>query len=175
MENKCYSWTYNYSLFKQHDWIKPYCYIMGITVLIICFAFFIIQPHNFTGMLLENFWVIGMIVAIYGISVVISFICYRKGYVYSYCIENGWLKIRRNYVPMSHEMVVNERIGSHIDLKTVKYIKLDKDTESISIRGFLTLTTIYADKNEIDYVYQLVKQECVNLTQNKQEFSHLCR
>ena len=39
----------------------------------------------------------------------------------------------------------------------------NKDADSISIRGFLTLTTIYADKNEIDHIYQLIKQECVNL------------
>ncbi|MGN8632770.1 hypothetical protein ACTNEW_14610 [Blautia sp. HCP3S3_G3] len=140
---------------------------MGITVLIICFALFIADPHDLIGTLIENLWLIGMIVALFGLAVLIALIWYRKGYVYKYVLERGWIKVDRNYVPMSHEMVVNERIGSHIDLKTVSYIRLDKDTDSISMRGFLLLTTIYADKNEIDHVYQLIKQECVNLKGEK--------
>ena len=167
MENNTYRWSYNYSLFKNRDWIKTYCYIVGITVLIICFALFIAKPHDFIGTLNENLWLIGMIVALYGLAVLIALIWYRKGYVYYYVIESGWLKVIRNYVPMSHEMLVNERIGSDIDLKAVSYIRLHKDTDSISIRGFLTLTTIYADKNEIDHVYQLIKQGCVNLKGEK--------
>ena len=163
MENIKYSWAYNYSLFKNHDWIKTLCCIVTITVLIICFGFFIAQPHNFIGTLIENLWVIGMIVALYVISVVISFICYRKGYVYKYFIENGHLRVFKNFVPMSHEMIVNERIGSDINLKDVRSIKLNKNADSISMKGFLILTTIYADKNEIDYIYQLMKQDCVNL------------
>ena len=158
-----YRWFYNYSLFKNRDWIKTYCYIVGITVLIICFALFIAEPHGFIGTLIENSWLIGMIVALYGISVLIALIWYRNGYVYQYNIENGWLKIGRSFVPMSHEMIVNERIGSQINLKDVRSIKLNKDAGFISMKGFLILTTIYADKNEIDYIYQLMKQECVNL------------
>lgn len=133
------SWAYNYSLFKHHDWIKTLCYLLAITVLIICFTFFIAQPHDFIGALAENLWVIEMIVA----------------------------RIFRNYVPMSHEMIVNERIGSIINLKDVRSIKLNKDADSISMKGFLILTTIYADKTEIDYIYQLIKQECVNLKEEK--------
>lgn len=163
MENRKYSWTYNYSLFKHHDWIKTLCCILAITVLLICFALFLAQPHDFLGVLIENLWLIGMIVALYGISVLITLIWYRKGYAYQYFIENGWLKVCKGYVPMSHEMIVNERIGSHINLKDVSSIKLNKDADSISMKGFLILTTIYADKNEIDYIYQLIKQECVNL------------
>ena len=68
---------------------------------------------------------------------------------------------------MSHEMIVNERIGSDIDLKQVTYLKLNKGTNSIAIRGFLTLTTVYADENQIDYIYQLIRQECVNLKVEK--------
>ena len=158
MENDKYSWTYNYSLFKHHDWIKIMCFLFTLTVLIICFAFFIAQPQDFLGVLMENLWVIGMILAIYGISVLIALIWYRKGYLYRYSIENGWLKVIRGYVPMSHEMIVNERIGSSINLKDVRSIKLDKETDSISMRGFMILTTIYADKNEIDYIYQLILQ-----------------
>lgn len=60
MENKKYKWVYNYSLFKKHDWIKPLCYILGITVLLICFAFFLAQPHDFLGTLIEYLWLIGM-------------------------------------------------------------------------------------------------------------------
>lgn len=163
MEDTKYSWSYNYSLFKKHDWIKPYCYIVAITVVIIGFAFFIARPHDFVGVLMENLWVFAMILALYGISVLISLVWYRKGYAYKYDLENGWLKVFRNYVPMSHEMIVNERIGSGIDLKKISYLKLNKEEESISMRGFLTLTTIYADKNEIDHIYQLIKQECINL------------
>ena len=163
MENNKYRWTYNYSLFKNHDWIKPLCCIVAITILLICFALFLAAPHDFLGTLIENFWLIWMIVAIYGLSVLISLVWYRKGYVYGYVLENGWLKIIRNYVPMSHEMVVNERIGSNIDLKQVKYLRLNKGKNSISIRGFLILTTVYADENQIDYIYQLIKQDCVNL------------
>ena len=95
---------------------------------------------------------------------------YRNGQhkdVYDYVLENGWLKIRRNYVPMSHEMLVNERIGSGIDLKKVSYLRLNKDTNSISIRGYLTLTTVYADEEQIEYIYHLIKQECVNLKGEK--------
>lgn len=167
MDNKKHSWTYNYSLFKNHDWIKMICCIMVITVLLICFALFLAMPHDFIGTLTENFWVIWMIVAIYGLAVLISLIWYRKGYVYGYVLENGRLKIIRNYVPMSHEMIVNERIGSDIDLKQVTYLKLNKGTNSIAIRGFLTLTTVYADENQIDYIYQLIRQECVNLKVEK--------
>ena len=64
---------------------------------------------------------------------------------------------------MSHEMIVNERIGSQFQLKDVKTLKLNKKADAISMKGFLILTTIYADKNEIDYIYQLMKQDCVNL------------
>ncbi|MDY3250858.1 MAG: hypothetical protein SOX32_11000 [Candidatus Choladocola sp.] len=163
MENKKYSWTYNYSLFKHYDWIRALCYIVAITVLIICFGLFIARPYDFPGVLTENLWLIGMILAIYGISVLIALIWYRKGYVYQYTIENGNLKICRGFVPMSHEMIVNERIGSDINLKDVRSIKLNKNADSISMKGFLILTTIYADKNEIDYIYQLMKQDCVNL------------
>ncbi len=129
MENKKYSWTYNHSLFKHHDWVKTLCYIVAITVLIICFGFFIARPHDFPGVLMENLWVIGMILAIYGISVLIALIWYRKGYVYQYYIENDWLKIDRRFVPMSHEMTVNERIGSQINLKDVRSIKLNKEAD----------------------------------------------
>lgn len=163
MEDTKYSWSYNYSLLKKHDWIKPYCYIVAITVVIIGFALFIAQPHNFVGVLMENLWVFAVIVALYGISVLISLVWYRKGYTYKYDLENGWLQVFRNYVPMNHEMIVNERIGSGIDLKKISYLKLNKEKESISMRGFLTLTTIYADKNEIDHIYQLIKQQCINL------------
>lgn len=167
MENKKYTWTYNYSMFKHHDWIKIICTLVTITVLFICFAFFLAAPHDFWGTLTENFWVIWMIVAIYGLSVLIALVWYRKGYVYGYVLENGWLTIRRSYVPMSHEMLVNERIGSGIDLKKASYLRLNKDTNSISIRGFLTLTTVYADEDQIDDIYQLIKQECVNLKGEK--------
>lgn len=167
MENNTYKWSYNYSLYKQRDWIKPYGCVVGITVLLICFALFIAEPHDFIGTLIENFWVIGMIVALFGLAVLIALIWYRKGYVYEYVLKGGWIKVNRNYVPMSHEMVVNERIASRINLQTISYIRLDKDTDSISMRGFFTLTTIYADKNEIDHVYQLIKQECVNLKGEK--------
>ena len=167
MENKKYTWTYNYSMFKHHDWLKIICALAALTVLLICFAFFLAAPHDFWGTLTENFWVIWMIVAIYGLSVLIALVCYRKGYVYGYVLENGWLNIRRSYVPMSHEMLVNERIGSGIDLKKVSYLRLNKDTNSISIRGYLTLTTVYADEDQIDYIYQLIKQECVNLKGEK--------
>ena len=167
MENKKYTWTYHYSMFKHHDWIKIICTLVAITVLLICFAFFLAAPHDFWGTLTENFWVIWMIVAIYGLSVIIALVWYRKGYVYDYVLENSWLKIRRNYVPMSHEMLVNERIGSGIDLKNVSYLRLNKDTNSISIRGYLTLTTVYADEDQIDDIYQRIKQECVNLKGEK--------
>ena len=167
MENKKYSWAYNYSLFEHYDWIKTLCYIVAITVLIICFAFLIAQPHDFISTLIENLWVIGMVVALYGISVLRSLIWYRKGYVYKYVIEDGHLRVFRNFVPMSHEMIVNERIGSDIYFNNVRYLRLNKDADSISIRGILILTTIYADKNEIDYIYQLIKQECVNLKDEK--------
>lgn len=163
MENKKYSWTYNYSLFKHRDWIKTICIIVAITVFFICFALFLAEPHDFLGTLIENLWLIWMIVALYSLSVLIALIWYRKGYVYGYVLENGWLKIITKYVPMSHEMIVNQRIGSHIDLKQVRYLRLNKKTNSISIRGFLILTTVYADENEIDYIYQQIKQECVNL------------
>lgn len=102
-------------------------------------------------------------VALYGLSVLISLIWYRKGYVYRYTIENGWLKVNKGFVPMSHEMMVNERLGSQFQLKDVKTLKLNKKAAAISMKGFLILTTIYADKNEIDTVYQILKQECVNL------------
>ena len=163
MENNTYTWSYNYSLFKHRDWIKPYCYIVGISVLLIELALFLANPHDFIRTLIEYLWVIGMIVALYGLSVIIALVWYRKGYVYDYVLKDGWLKIKRNYVPMSHEMVVNERIGSNVNLKTVSYLRLHKKTNSISIRGFLTLTTVYADEDQIDYIYQLIKQECVNL------------
>ena len=140
MENKKYSWVYNYSLFKKHDWIKPLCYILGITVLIICFALFLGQPHDFFGTLIENLWLIGMIIALYGLSVLISLIWYRKGYVYRYTIENGWLKVNKGFVPMSHEMMVNERLGSQFQLKDVKTLKLNKKADAISMKGFLILT-----------------------------------
>ena len=167
MENKKYSWTYNYSMFKHHDWIKIICTMVVITVLLICFALFLAAPHDFWGTLTENFWLIGLIVALYGLSVLIALVWYRKGYVYGYVLKNGWLKIHRSYVPLSHEMVVNERIGSNVDLKAVSYLRLNKETNSISIRGFLTLTTVYADEDQIDYIYQLIKQECVNLKGEK--------
>lgn len=167
MENNTYKWSYNYSLFKHRDWMKPYSCVVGITVLVICFALFLANPHDFTGTLIENIWVIAMIVALFGLAVIIALIWYRKGYVYEYVLEGSWIKVRRNYVPMSHEMIVNERIGSSINLKTVSYIRLDKNTDSISMRGTLLLTTIYADKSEIDHVYQLIKQECINLKDEK--------
>ena len=167
MESEKYSWTYNYSLFKHRDWIKTMCYIVAITVLLICFALFLGKPDDFPGVLIENLWVIGMIAAIYGLSVLIALIWYRKGYVYRYHIENGWLKVKKDYVPMSHELYTNVKSGSEINLKMVRSLKLDKDTDSISMKGHLILTTIYADKSEIDHVYQLIRQGCVNLKVEK--------
>ena len=167
MESEKYSWTYNYSLFKHRDWIKTMCYIVVITVLLICFALFLGKPHDFPGVLIENLWVIGMIAAIYGLSVLIALIWYRKGYVYRYHIENGWLKVKKDYVPMSHELYKNVKSGSEINLKMVRSLKLDKDTDSLSMKGHLILTTIYADKSEIDHVYQLIRQGCVNLKVEK--------
>ena len=127
MENKKYSWTYNYSMFKHHDWIKIICTMVAITVLLICFALFLAAPHDFWGTLTENFWVIGMIVALYGLSVLIALVWYRKGYVYGYVLKNGWLKIHRSYVPLSHEMVVNERIMGRLHKK--QKIKLSNCTK----------------------------------------------
>ena len=167
MENKEYRWAYNYSVFKNHDWIRSYCCILLITVLLISFALFLSRPHDFPGVLIENLWLIGMIVGIYVISVPISFVYYRKGYVYQYILKDNCLRVIRNYVPLSHEMIVNERIGSCIYFKDVRHIKLHKDEAYISIRGSLILKTIYADKNEIDQIYQLMKQKCVNLKDKK--------
>ena len=167
MESEKYSWTYNYSLFKNHDWIKTMCYIVAITVLIICFGLFLGRPHDFPGVLMENLWLIGMILALYCLSVLIALIWYRKGYIYRYHIENGWLKVSKDYVLMSHEMYTNMKSGSEFDLREVRSLKLDKDTDSISMKGFLILTTIYANKSEIDHVYQLIRQGCVNLKVEK--------
>lgn len=167
MENKKYSWVYHYSMFKHYDWLKTMCWITAITVILIVIPLALSRPDDIIGVLVENLWVIGLIVGIYGISIMIALIWYRKGYTYRYTIENDHLRVSRPYVPMSHEMNVNEKIGSDFYFKNIRYIKLNKDTESISIRGKFILTTVYADKGEIDYIYQLIKQSCVNLKGEK--------
>ena len=154
-------------MFKHFDWLRTMCWITAITVSLICLPLAISRPDDIIGVLAENLWVIGMIVGIYAFSVVIALIWYRKGYSYRYTMENGHLKVSKPYVPMSHEMNVNERIGSDIYFKDIRTLKLRKEHESISVRGKLILTTIYADKDEIDYIYQLIKQSCVNLNGEK--------
>lgn len=42
-------------------------------------------------------------------------------------------------------------------------IRLNKSAEFISLRGKLIFTAIYADMDEIDHVYALIRQSCVNL------------
>ena len=42
-------------------------------------------------------------------------------------------------------------------------MRLNKSAESISLRGKLIFATICADKDEIDHVYALIRQSCLNL------------
>lgn len=150
-------------MLKHFDWVKTILCITALTVVLICIPLAISRPDDIIGVLVENLWVIEMIVGIYGLSVVIALIWYRKGYTYRYTIENGHLKVSKPYVTMSHEMRVNERIGSDVFFDKIRYIKLNREEESISLRGKLILTTVYADKREIDYIYQLIKRSCLNL------------
>ena len=106
--NEEYTWEYHYSLFKNHDWIYTYLILLGIIILFIEFALFLVDPGDFFNTFINNLWVIGlMILFLFAISVVIAFIWYRKGYVYVYHLTLNCIKVEQPLVYMNHSMFVD--------------------------------------------------------------------
>ena len=105
--NEEYTWEYNYSLFKNHDWIYTYLILLGIIILFIEFALFLVDPGDFFNTFINNLWVIGLILFLFAISVVIAFIWYRKGYVYVYHLTLNCIKVEQSLVYMNHSMFVD--------------------------------------------------------------------
>lgn len=87
-------------------------------------------------------------------------IVYAKGYNYSYILYEDRLKVIKDTVMMNHEMNVNERIGSTIVFNSVRSLKLNSDKGLIEIRGLLIWSTVYANKEEIEKIYNMIKKRC---------------
>ena len=167
MEKETYRWSYNYSLTQNHDWIIRYCCVAFIAIAVIFLALLFANSGDFIATFKKDFWVIWMILGIFALAVVISFIYYRKGYAYYYTLKNGNLQICKNYLPDTDETIVNGKMGSFFALRDVKHIKYNKKKHYISFGGFLISSTVYAENDEIDHVYSLIKKECINLKSEK--------
>ena len=161
--NEEYTWEYHYSLFKNHDWIYTYLILLGIIILFIEFALFLVDPSDFFNTFINNLWVIGLILFLFSISVVIAFIWFRKGYLYVYHLKENGIKVEQPLVYTNHVMFVNQRIASSIYFENIQSIKMNKKADIIKIRGFLIKTNLYANKDEIDFIYKMIKERCDHL------------
>ena len=162
MENN-HTWTYKYLLYKNKDWIKTLTMIVLITILFIYIPILFVSSSDIPTTIIDNLWLAFLIIDIYALSIFISLILYRKGYYYEYIIKDNSLRVIKDYIPISHEIIVNQRIGSYISFDMVKYLKLNKDKEYIVMRGTLTYTHIYVNKEYIEEVYEILKDKCKNL------------
>ena len=161
--NEEYTWEYHYSLFKNHDWIYTYLILLGIIILFIEFTLFLVDPGDFFNTFINNLWVIGLILFLFSISVVIAFIWFRKGYLYVYHLKENGIKVEQPLVYTNHVMFVNQRIASSIYFENIQSIKMNKKADIIKIRGFLIKTNLYANKDEIDFIYKMIKERCDHL------------
>ena len=89
-------------------------------------------------------------------------------YLYTYLLTDTELIILRNTAELAglnHEMTVDHKIGSHIDLNSVTKLTLVRQRNEIRVRGPLTLTTVYAYDEDLPGVWADLSRICMNAQQ----------
>lgn len=159
-------WSYTYLLTKRYDWLVTTLILVLITnaLLALIFAFTaVICEKGIIEMLIECSFIFWMIFGIYLLSCVITLLFYKGKYRYEYMLTEIELKVHKGklgVVPFNHEMTVNERIGSCIIYDSVSRLTLLRDRNEIRVRGFMTLTSVYADDEDIDEVWEILTSVC---------------
>ena len=139
------SWSYEYPLTKRFDWIVTTIILMLITDAIIAFALFLADTGNFIGTLKECSFVFWIIFGVYALACLMILIMGGGKYWYSYVLTDTELIMLRNpeeIMALNHEMTVNQRIGSHVDLRSVTKLTLVGEKNEIRVRGKLIHTTV---------------------------------
>ncbi|MDO4501372.1 MAG: hypothetical protein Q4B60_08915 [Erysipelotrichaceae bacterium] len=161
--NNEYRWSYNYYFTRNKDWIKPFLIIFLIIIAIIAIALIITDPKRPLGILIEYWWVFVMMTGIFAFSVLLTLLCYKNGYMCIYEIKDNKLHMDKANIAITHSQMIDQKLANTIYLDDIRHLRLSKEEDAIYIRGVLTITTVYADKQEIDYVYSLLKDGCKNL------------
>ncbi|MDO4486475.1 MAG: hypothetical protein Q4C46_07810 [Bacillota bacterium] len=160
------TWDYTYLLTKRYDWLVTTLIIVLITnvliAIILAFAA-VICGIGIIELLIECSFIFWIIFGIYLLSCVITLLFYKGKYRYEYILTEIELKSHKGklgIVPFNHEMTVNERIGSCFTYDSVSRLTLLRDRNEIRVRGFMTLTSVYADDEDIDEVWDILTAVC---------------
>ncbi|MGN0262596.1 MAG: hypothetical protein ACI4B9_07155 [Eggerthellaceae bacterium] len=183
-----FTWFYGYSLTKR-DNIISMVKTMGLLALI---SFAIITPALLAGtssslvdVIIEYSFVYWMIGGIFMLSIPLSMLIYRGTYYYAYraggsCVTVldapcGSVSDEQMFSGVGQAayaagggrfdarmMLDAYRAGRVIDYSSVKKISRDASGSSISVKGFMTLTKVYANPEDLDAVWNLLIEKCPN-------------
>ena len=155
-------WTYVYHLMKRFDWLVTALVMVLITNGIIALAIALADISKAAETLRACSFIFWMIFGIYLFSCLLTVLLFKGKYRYSYRLTDTEL-IRSTGIGdigATHEMTVNRRIGNCVSLDGVSKLVLDKNRNCVIIRGRLTLTTVYANDEDIDSVWNLLLKLC---------------
>ena len=158
------TWSYSYPLLKQFDWLGTTLILSLITNGLIAIAIIAADIHRAIANLIQTGFVFWMIFGIYFLSCLIVAIAGKGYYQYHYLLTDRELIVSggKGAVPIDHELAVDRRIGNHVDLMSVSRLKLLRSWNKIRITGKLTATAVYAPRDEIDEIWDLLKNACPN-------------
>lgn len=183
-----FTWFYGYPLTKKSNIISM-VKTMGLLALI---SFAIITPALLIGTssglidtIIENSFIYWMIGGIFMLSIPISMLLYRGTYYYAYRADESIIKVLdAPYGRVSDSQIASGvgqvvyasggdkfgarmlidayRTGRVIAYSSVKSLSRDDSDDSISVRGFMTLTKIYVNPANLDAVWNLLIEKCPN-------------
>lgn len=180
------TWFCGYSLTKKSKVVEM-VKIMGLLALI---SFAIITPALLIGSssglidtIIENSFIYWMIGGIFMLSIPLSMLVYRGTYWYAYRADDT--KITVLDAPcgsVSDEQIASSigsavyasggdrfdarmmldayRAGRVIVYSSVKSLSRDDSDGSIAVKGFMTLTKIFANPGDLDAVWNLLIEKC---------------
>lgn len=161
------TWKYYYPLTKRFDWLGTVAVLVLITCVLIAAALGLAGALSGKGVfasIIENSFTFWIIIGIYALSCIITVLYYRGGYKYEYVLTERELIVSKGknpeIVPFSHEMTSAARTGGRISLDSVTHLTLDRTGRRIKLRGFMTITTIYANDDELEDVWATLKAAC---------------
>lgn len=182
------TWFYGYSLTKKSKIIEM-IEVMGLLAIIsfaiITSALLIGSPSGLVDVIVENSFVYWLIGGVFMLSIPLSMLVYRGTYWYMYKADDT--KITLLDTPCSSvsdeqiasivgravyasggersdaRMLLNAyRAGRVIVYSSVKSLSRNDSDNSIAIKGFLTLTKVFANPGDLDAVWNLLLEKCPN-------------
>ncbi|MDY5371369.1 MAG: hypothetical protein ACI36T_07495 [Eggerthellaceae bacterium] len=183
-----YTWFYGYSLTKKSkivEMVKTMGLLALISLAIITFALLIGSSSGLVDVIVENSFVYWLIGGVFMLSIPLSMLVYRGTYWYAYRADDT--KITVLDAPcgsVSDEQIASSvgsavyasggdrfdarmmldayRAGRIIVYSSVKSLCRNDSDGSISIRGFMTLTKVYANPGDLDAVWNMLIEKCPN-------------